>query len=101
MIMFLPLEDNQGDILETFKSYQSIARPNFLDMYMALDGTVLFRDYYAKLIIDDRTLKTGLGLWVEFATNGIYKKAYRAQIMMEEFAHFYREIGPGNQVPIE
>ncbi|KAJ5558664.1 hypothetical protein N7461_002636 [Penicillium sp. DV-2018c] len=101
MIMFLPLEDNQGDILETFKFHQSVARPNFLDMHMALDGTVLFRDCYAKLIIDDRTLETGLGLWVEFATNGIYKKAYRAQIMMEEFAHFYREIGPGNQVPIE
>jgi hypothetical protein len=101
MIMFLPLEDNQGDILETFKFHQSVARPNFLDMHMALDGTVLFRDCYAKLIIDDRTLETGLGLWVEFATNGIYKKAYRAQMMMEEFAHFYCEIGPGNQVPIE
>ncbi|KAJ6072067.1 hypothetical protein N7499_010081 [Penicillium canescens] len=78
-----------------------VARPNFLDMHMALDGTVLFRDCYAKLIIDDRTLETGLGIWVEFATNGIYKKAYRAQMMMEEFAHFYCEIGPGNQVPIE
>ncbi|KAJ6018736.1 hypothetical protein N7522_000803 [Penicillium canescens] len=89
------------DILETFKFHQSVARPNFLDMHMALDGTVLFRDCYAKLIIDDRTLETGLGIWVEFATNGIYKKAYRAQMMMEEFAHFYCEIGPGNQVPIE
>jgi hypothetical protein len=53
-------------------------------MYMALDRTVLFRDCYAKLIIDDRTLETGLGLWVEFVTNGIYKKAYRAQTMMED-----------------
>ncbi|KAJ5297521.1 hypothetical protein PENANT_c005G06122 [Penicillium antarcticum] len=79
----------------------SVARPNFLDMHMALDGTVFFRDCYAKLIIDDRTLETGLGLWVEFSTNGIYTKAYRAQMMMEEFAHFYCEIGPGNQVPIE
>ncbi|OQE13039.1 hypothetical protein PENFLA_c056G01948 [Penicillium flavigenum] len=67
MIMFLPLEDNQGDILETFKFHQSVARPNFLDMHMALDGMLLFRDCSAKLIIDDRTLETGLGLWVEFA----------------------------------
>ncbi|KAJ6037268.1 hypothetical protein N7540_001547 [Penicillium herquei] len=101
MIMFLPLEDNQGDILDTFKFHQSVARPNFLDMHMALDGTVLFRDRYPKLIIDDRTLETGLGLWADFATNGIYEKARRAQIMMEEFGYFYREIGPGNQIPIE
>ncbi|KAJ5363031.1 hypothetical protein N7541_003875 [Penicillium brevicompactum] len=101
MMMFLPLGDDHGDILETFKFHQSVARPNFLDMHMALDGTLLFRDCCPKLIIDDRTLETGLGLWVEFATNGIYKKACRAQIMMEEFAHFYREIGPGNQVPID
>ncbi|KAJ5657220.1 uncharacterized protein N7484_000869 [Penicillium longicatenatum] len=101
MIMFPPLEDNQGDILDTFKFHQSVARPDFLDMHMALDGTVLFRDRYPKLIIDDRTLETGLGLWVDFATNGIYEKACRAQIMMEEFGHFYRDIGPGNQIPIE
>ncbi|KAJ5922947.1 hypothetical protein N7516_010650, partial [Penicillium verrucosum] len=88
MIMFLPLEDNQEDIPETFKFHQSLARPNFLDMHMALDGTVFFRDCYVKPIIDDRTIETGLGLWVEFATN-------------EEFAHFYCEVGPGNQVPIE
>ncbi|KAF4772398.1 hypothetical protein HAV15_004865 [Penicillium sp. str.  len=61
-------------------------------MHMALDGTVLFRDCSPKLIIDDRTLETGLGLWVDFATNGIYEIARRGQIMMEEFAHFYREI---------
>jgi hypothetical protein len=101
MIMFLPLEDNQGDILDTFKFHQSVARPDFLDMHMALDGTVLFRDRYPKLIIDDQTLETGLGLWVDFATNGIYERARRAQIMMEEFGYFYRDIGPGNQIPIE
>lgn len=99
--MFLPLEDNHEDILKIFKFYQSVTRPNFLDIHMTLDRTMLFRDCYPKLIIDDRTLETGLGLWVEFATNGIYKKACRAQIIMEEFAHFYRKIGPGNQMPIE
>lgn len=83
--MFLSLEDNQGDIPETFKFHQSVARPNFLDMHMALDGTVLLgRDCYAKLITDDRTIETGLGLWVEFATNGIYKKAHRSQIINYE-----------------
>ncbi|KAJ5924249.1 hypothetical protein N7466_008436 [Penicillium verhagenii] len=102
IVMFLPLEGNQGNhVLDTFKLQQSVARPDFLDMHMALDGTVIFRDCYPKLIIDDRTLETGLGLWVEFGTNGIYEKAYRAQIMMMEFADFYREIGPGNQTPIQ
>ncbi|CAG8928769.1 unnamed protein product [Penicillium salamii] len=101
MIMFVPPEDNHGDILETFKFHQSVARPNFLDMHMALDGTVLFRDNSPILIIDDRTLETGLGLWAEFSTNGIYEKARRGQIMMQEFADSYREIGPGNRVPID
>ncbi|KAI3226415.1 hypothetical protein DTO012A9_5463 [Penicillium roqueforti] len=101
MIVFVPPEDNKGNVLETFKFHQSVARPNFLDMHMALDGTVLFRDCSPKLIIDDRTLETGLGLWVDFTTNGIYEIARRGQIMMEEFAYFYREIGPGNRVPID
>ncbi|KAJ6028852.1 hypothetical protein N7540_004428 [Penicillium herquei] len=101
IVMFMPLKNNQSDMLETFKLHQSVARPDFLDMHMALDGTVLFMDCYAKLIIDDRTLETGLGLWVEFGTNGIYEKAYRAQIMLDVLAHCYYEIGPGNQTPIE
>jgi len=61
--MFLLLEDNQGDILDTFKLQRNM-----------LDGMVIFRDCYAKLITDDRTLETGVGLWVEFATNGIYER---------------------------
>lgn len=96
IVMFLPVKDNQ-DILKTFKLQQSVARPDFLDMHMALDGTVLFRDCYPKLIIDDRTLETGLGLWVQFETNGDYETAYRAQIMSAEHAEWYRDIGPGNQ----
>jgi hypothetical protein len=94
--MYLPVKDNQ-DILETFKLQQSVARLDFLDMHMALDGTVLFRDCYPKLVIDDRTLETGLGLWVQFKTSGIYETAYRAQIMSTEHAECYRDMGPGNQ----
>lgn len=101
IVMFLPLEGNQGDILDTFKLQQSVARPDFLDMHMALDGSVIFRDCYAKLIIDDRTLETGLGLWVEFDPNGVYEKAFRAQIMSPDMADCYWEIGPGNQTGIE
>ncbi|KAJ5707880.1 hypothetical protein N7488_007681 [Penicillium malachiteum] len=99
--MFLPLKENSSNILDSSKLQQSVARPNFIDMHMVLDGTVLFRDRYAKLIIDDRTLETGLGLWVEFGTTGVYEKAYRAQVMSEALAYCYREIGPGNQTPIE
>ncbi|KAJ5803369.1 uncharacterized protein N7503_005819 [Penicillium pulvis] len=97
IVMFLPLGGNQGDILDTFQLQQSVARPDFLDMHMALDETVLFRDCYRKPIIDDRTLETELGLWVQFETNGIYKTAYWAQIMSAEHAEYYRDIGPGNQ----
>lgn len=35
-----------------------------MGMYMAQDGIVLLLDMAPKLIIDDRTLKTGLVLWV-------------------------------------
>ncbi|KAJ5219970.1 hypothetical protein N7468_009174 [Penicillium chermesinum] len=99
MVMFLPLEGNQ-DILETFKLQQSVARPHFLDMHMALDGTVLFKYCGPNLIIDDRTLETGLGLWVEFDTNGVYRTAYRVQIMSSDHADLYRYVGPGNQKPL-
>lgn len=99
MVMFLPLEGNK-DILETFKFQQSVARPDFLDMHMTLNGTVLFKDCYPKLIIDDRTLETGLGLWVQFETNGVYKTAYRVQIMSANHADVYRYVDPGNQKPL-
>ena len=101
MIVFLPLEDIKGIFSRHSSSTKVSPRPNFLDMHMALDGTVLYRDCYAKLIIDDRTLETGLGLWVEFATNGIYKTAYRVRMMDGGIRHFYCEMGPGNQIPIE
>lgn len=92
MSMFLPMEDNQGDILEIFKFRQSVARPDFLDMHMALDGTVLFTECEPKLIIDDRTLETGLGLWVQFETNGTRGRAYRTQMVMDEFPDLFRDI---------
>jgi hypothetical protein len=90
--MLLPVEDNQCDILEIFKFRQSVARPDFLDMHMTLDGTVLFTECEPKLIIDDRTLETGLGLWVQFRTNGTRERAYRTQMVMEEFPDFFRDI---------
>lgn len=92
MSMLLPIEDNQGDILEIFKFRLSVARPDFLDTYMTLDGTVLFTECEPKLIIDDRTLETGLGLWVQFKTNGTRERAYRTQMAMEEFPDLFRDI---------
>ncbi|KAL3477034.1 hypothetical protein BJX99DRAFT_270185 [Aspergillus californicus] len=98
MSMLLPFEENgntnQGDqdIVSSFKFRQSVARPNFLDMHMAQDGTVLFTDDAPKLIIDDRTLETGLALWVEFATNGAPERAYRSQILIEDFAYLFLEV---------
>lgn len=90
--MFLPVEDNQGDILEIFKFRQSVARPDFLDMHMTLEGTVVFTECEPKLIIDDRTLETGLGLWVQFQTNGTRERAYRTQMIIEEFPDLFRDI---------
>lgn len=78
--MLLPFEVNKGDIVDKFKFLQSVARPNFLDMHMALDRTVLFADIAPKLIIDDRTLETGLALWAQFESNGTKERVYRAQI---------------------
>lgn len=49
---------------------------------MALDGTVLFADLAPKLIIDDRTLETGLTLWVRFETNGTKELTFRALMLM-------------------
>lgn len=58
--MYYPLEDNEGDILDIFKFRESVTRPNFVDMHMNIEGTLLFSDCTPKLIIDDRTLETGL-----------------------------------------
>lgn len=90
--MYFPVEDNQGDILEIFKFRQSVARPDFLDMYMTVDGTVLFTECEPKLIIDDHTLETGLCLWVQFENNGTRERAWRAQMVMEEFPDHFRDV---------
>lgn len=42
----MPLGENKGEILNSFKFRQSVARPNFIDMQLAQDGTVLFRDVF-------------------------------------------------------
>lgn len=60
MSTLLPIEDNQGEIVEIFKFRQSVARPDFLDMHRTVDGTVLFAECEPKLIINDRTLEAGL-----------------------------------------
>jgi hypothetical protein len=86
--------------LETFKFRQSVARPDFLDMHMAQDGTVLFSDDGPKLIIDDRTLETGLALWVQFATNGTRQRAYRSQMLTDDFPDLFRGVHL-NQDPLE
>ncbi|KAJ5613736.1 hypothetical protein N7528_007390 [Penicillium herquei] len=100
MSMYFPIEDNQGDILKTFKFRQSVSRPNFLDMSMTVNGTLLFLDCMPKLIIDDRTLETGLCLWVQYENNGRPQRAWRAQMFMEEFPLFFVAIHP-NSDPLE
>ncbi|KAJ5150995.1 uncharacterized protein N7482_010247 [Penicillium canariense] len=59
IVTLMPINDNlsTSNLLE-FR--ESVARPNFLDMYMAQDGTLLSSDSFPKLIIDDRTLESGL-----------------------------------------
>ena len=96
MSMYYPLEDNQGDILDTFKFRESVARPNFVDMHMSLEGTLLFADCSPKLIIDDRTLETGLCLWVQYETDGRRERAWRVQMFTEEFPHNFRSIHPNS-----
>jgi hypothetical protein len=100
MSLLTPFKDDQGDILQTFKFRQSVARPDFLDMHMAQDGTVLFVDNGPILIIDDRSLETGLALRVQFATNGITQRAYRSQIPIDDFPDLFREVHL-NQDPLE
>ncbi|KAL2819208.1 hypothetical protein BJX63DRAFT_382701 [Aspergillus granulosus] len=83
MSMLLPFEENGNtnkgdqDIVNSFKFRQSVARPNFPDMHMAQDGTVLFTDGAPKLIIDDRTLETGLAL---------------GQMLIGDFASLFLEV---------
>ncbi|KAJ5726218.1 uncharacterized protein N7483_007575 [Penicillium malachiteum] len=96
----LSLDDNQGDILETFKFRQSVARPDFLDMYMTVEGTLLFSECEPKVIIDDRTLETGLCLWVQYQNNGRRERAWRAQMFMMEFPDNFRAVHP-NMEPLD
>lgn len=70
MSMYLPVENNQGDTLKIFKFRQSVARPDSLDMYMTVDGTVLFAECEPKLTIDDHTFETGLYMRIQFKNNG-------------------------------
>ncbi|KAJ5907696.1 hypothetical protein N7495_000378 [Penicillium taxi] len=100
MSLFMPLEDNKGDIIDNFKLRQSVVRPNFLDMCMALDGTVLFVDVSPKLIIDDRTLETGLAIWLQFTTNGVRKRVYRTQLLTDDFPDHFRAVYSNND-PLE
>lgn len=67
---------------------------------MAQDGTVLFLDDGPKLIIDDRTLETGLALWVQFTTNGTKQRAHRSQMLIDEFPYSFSEVHL-NQDPLE
>ncbi|CAI7577731.1 unnamed protein product [Penicillium pancosmium] len=90
--ILLPFEDNQGDIVDKFKFLRGVNRPDFLDMHMALDGTVLFADRAPKLIIDDRTLETGLALWVQFESNGTKERVYRVQMLMQEFVYIFLDV---------
>ncbi|KAJ5907678.1 hypothetical protein N7495_000360 [Penicillium taxi] len=100
MSMYFPMEDNQGDILEIFKFRQSVARPDFLDIYMTVDGTILFSECEPKLIIDDRTLETGLCLWVQFQNNGTRERAWRVQMVIEEFPGLFLDAYP-NMTPLD
>jgi hypothetical protein len=100
MALLTPFEDNQWDLLDTFQFRQSVVRPNFLDMHMAQDGTVLFLDDAPKLIIDDRTLETGLALWVQFTSNGTRQRAYRSQMLIDDFPSLFGEVRL-NQDPLE
>jgi hypothetical protein len=63
MPLLTPPGDDQGDISSMFEFRLSVARPNFMGMYMAQDGTVLLLDMAPKLIIANRTLETALALW--------------------------------------
>ncbi|EAU29248.1 predicted protein [Aspergillus terreus NIH2624] len=98
MSMYYPLEDNQGNILDTFKFRQSLARPDFLDMCVTVKGTLRFSDFFPKLIIDDRTLETGLCLWVQYQNNGRQERAWRAQMFMDEFPLFFLAVHANSEL---
>ncbi|KAL4796137.1 hypothetical protein BDV19DRAFT_388557 [Aspergillus venezuelensis] len=59
------------------------------DQNMDIDGTVLFTHDAPKLIIDDRTLETGLALWVDFANNGAPERVYRVQMLVDDFPYLF------------
>lgn len=88
----MPFEENQYDLVHNFKFRQSVARPDFQDMHMTQDGTVLFANTFPKLIIDDHTLKTGLALWVQYETNGLRERIYRMQLLSSEFPDLFRGV---------
>ena len=98
MSMYYPLEDNQGNILDTFKFRRSLARPDFLDMCVTVKGTLRFSDFFPKLIIDDRTLETGLCLWVQYQNNGRQERAWRAQMFMDEFPLFFLAVHANSEL---
>jgi hypothetical protein len=90
----MPLEENQCDLIDNFKFRQSVARPDFQDVHMMQDGTVVFANDTPKLIIDDHTLETGLALWIQYETNGFRERVYRVQLLSKEFPDLFRDVHP-------
>ncbi|KAJ5771985.1 hypothetical protein N7520_002514 [Penicillium odoratum] len=84
----MPFEENKCDLVDKFKFRQSVARPNFQDMHMMQDGTVLFANIFPKLIIDDHTLQNGLALWIQYETNGFQEM----QLLSREFPDLSRDV---------
>ncbi|KAJ5657699.1 uncharacterized protein N7484_001348 [Penicillium longicatenatum] len=90
--LLMPLEENQCDLIDNFKFRQSVARPDFQDVHMMQDGTVVFANDTPKLIIDDHTLETGLALWIQYETNGFRERVYRVQLLSKEFPDLFRDV---------
>ncbi|KAL4949789.1 major facilitator superfamily domain-containing protein [Aspergillus filifer] len=84
--------------VEGYISRESVAEPNFLDMHMAQDGTVLFADLKTKFIIDDRALETDLVLWVEYENNGTPDVIYRVQFVDKYFGDYRVRVAMGDGV---
>ncbi|KAJ5552478.1 hypothetical protein N7494_001856 [Penicillium frequentans] len=90
--VLMPFEENQCDLVDNFKFRRSVARPDFQDVHMTQDGTVLFANTFPTLIIDDQTLRSGLALWIQYETNGFRERACRMQLLSKEFPDLFRDV---------
>ncbi|OJJ36369.1 hypothetical protein ASPWEDRAFT_37942 [Aspergillus wentii DTO 134E9] len=88
--MISPSATDKPITAETFKLARSVECPDFSDMGMTVDGTVIFNEIGTAVLVDDVTLQTGLILMLKPHTNGSVE--FAARMRPEDVRHVWNTL---------